>query len=62
MPGSSATAITIPAFTPVYEAVNSGSHATFRPTCFIAQKERAPAMAAPQATSIATFSFGAHSQ
>ena len=42
--------------------VNRGSAATFRPTCFMAQKDLAPAMEAPQAASVATFSLGAHSQ
>ena len=40
----------------------SGSIATFRPTCFMAVSDRAPAMDAPIAVSIATFSFTAHSQ
>ena len=42
--------------------VNSGSAATFRPTCFMQQAARTPPTAAPWATSRATFSFGAHSQ
>ena len=61
MAGSSATHTTSPPFTPVYAAVNSGSAATFRPTCFIAAKLRAPATDAPSAASSATFSLGAHS-
>lgn len=33
-----------------------------QPTCFIAQKLRAPPSEAPNATSKATFSLGAHSE
>ena len=62
MPGSSATQITNPAETPWYEMVKSGSAATFRPTCFMAQALRFPPRLAPWATSRATFSLGAHSQ
>ena len=36
--------------------------ATLTPTCFITQALRLPASAAPKATSMATFSLGAHSQ
>ena len=39
-----------------------GSAATLTPTCFIVTSERTPAMAAPRATSKATFSLGDHSQ
>ena len=39
-----------------------GSAATFTPTCFMQVMARAPAMAAPKATSVATFSLGAHWQ
>jgi hypothetical protein len=46
---------------PTYDAVKSGSAATFTPTCFMAASARPPAMAAPSATSRATFSLGAHS-
>ena len=35
--------------------------ATLRPTCFIAVSDRAPAIEAPIAVSMATFSFTAHS-
>ena len=52
----------MPALIPVYESVNKGSAATLKPTCFIPQKLRLPANEAPNAASIATFSFGAHSQ
>ena len=38
-----------------------GSAATLRPTCFMAAMERTPAMDAPMAASMATFSLGAHS-
>ena len=62
MKGSSAAAITRPAFTPVYAAVYSGSAATFTPTCFMQDRARAPVMAAPKETSTATFSLGAHWQ
>ena len=62
MAGSSATKITIPPPTPVYDRVKSGSAATFKPTCFIAQALLAPLSDAPKATSVATFSLGAHSQ
>ena len=61
MPGSSATTSTNPPLTPVYAAVYSGSAATFIPTCFMTHIERTPAMDAPMATSVATFSLGAHS-
>ena len=37
------------------------SAATLSPTCFIAASARAPPMAAPSATSSATFSFVDHS-
>ena len=60
IPGSSAETMTSPPVTPVYAAVNSTSAATLRPTCFIVTMARAPAKAAPRATSIATFSLGAH--
>ncbi len=60
-PGSSAVTMTNPPLMPEYESVKSGSAATLRPTCFIAASERAPATAAPMATSTATFSLGAHS-
>ncbi len=53
--------MTHPPFTPVYENVNRGSAATFRPTCFITAMDRLPAKDAPKATSRATFSFGHHS-
>ena len=59
--GSSATAMTRPPFTPVYEAVKRGSQATFSPTCFMETMARAPRMDAPMPTSRATFSFGDHS-
>jgi hypothetical protein len=45
----------------MYAALNSGSAATFTPTCFIVASDRAPPSDAPTATSSATFSFGAHS-
>jgi len=60
MPGSSAETTTSAPVTPVWAAVNSGSAATFSPTCFMVAIERAPANAAPSATSSATFSLGAH--
>ena len=41
--------------------MNNGSAATFKPTCFIAAKDLAPAIDAPMTASNATFSFGAHS-
>ena len=59
--GSSATAMTSPALTPVYTDVNSGSHATLSPTCFMETSVRAPRIAAPMPTSSATFSLGDHS-
>ena len=62
IPGSSAATSTIPPFTPVYAAVNSGSDATFTPTCFIDTMDLTPANDAPIATSVATFSFGDHSE
>ena len=34
IPASSATTMTSPALTPVYDMVNNGSAATFKPTCF----------------------------
>ena len=46
---------------PTKVKVISGSIATFSPTCFIAVSARAPAIEAPIAVSIATFSFTAHS-
>ncbi len=61
-PGSSATIITSPPFTPIYDAVNSGSAATFRPTCFMEANALTPTIDAPIATSNATFSFGDHSE
>ena len=60
-PTSSATAITSPPATPVSVRVISASEATLRPTCFIAQKEREPAIAAPKAISSEVFSLTAHS-
>jgi hypothetical protein len=62
MPGSSATTITKPPAVPTYDSVMSASAATFKPTCFIVTRQRAPARHAPAATSRATFSFGDHSQ
>ena len=38
----------------------NGSEATFRPTCFMHAMALAPAIAAPEATSTATFSLGDH--
>ena len=61
MPTSSATAITSPPSVPVTVIVISASAATLRPTCFIAQKARAPTIEAPSATSSETFSFTDHS-
>ena len=61
VPGSSALTSTRPARTPVYDALISESAATFTPTCFIAASARAPANAAPNALSSATFSLEAHS-
>ena len=52
----------MPPVAPTKVNVMSGSIATFSPTCFIAVSARAPAMDAPMAVSIATFSFTAHSQ
>ena len=37
------------------------SEATFRPTCFMAQRARLPAREAPMVTSRATFSLTDHS-
>jgi len=62
MAGSSAETITSPPLTPTDEAEKNGSAATLRPTCFMHTRARAPAMAAPVAASMATFSFGDHSQ
>ena len=45
----------------MYAIVNSGSAATFKPTCFMEATVLAPAIDAPAADSTATFSFGAHS-
>ena len=39
-----------------------GSAATLNPTCFIQDMARTPDTEAPIATSVATFSFGDHSQ
>ena len=61
IPGSSAETTTSPPVAPTYVNVIKGSIATFRPTCFIAVSARAPAMDAPMAVSMATFSFTAHS-
>ena len=61
IPGSSADTTTMPPVAPTYVNVMRGSMATFRPTCFIAVSERAPAIEAPIAVSMATFSFTAHS-
>ena len=61
MPGSSAETTTMPPVAPTYVNVISGSIATLSPTCFIAVSERAPAIEAPTAVSIATFSLTAHS-
>jgi hypothetical protein len=61
MPTSSATAITRPPYAPVMVMVIRQSLATLRPTCFMAQKARAPVIEAPRATSIETFSFTDHS-
>ena len=61
IPGSSATLITRPPFTPMYAHVYNGSEATLRPTCFMHAIALAPAIEAPIATSVATFSFGDHS-
>ncbi len=41
--------------------MNSGSAATFTPTCFMVESTRAPAAEAPTPTSTATFSFTHHS-
>jgi hypothetical protein len=54
-------AITRPPATPVRVMVIRASEATFMPTCFIAQKLRDPAIAAPKATSSETFSLTDHS-
>ena len=62
MEGSSATRSTRPALTPVLVTLMKGSAATLSPTCFMAEKARAPPMDAPIATSQATFSLGAHSE
>ena len=61
MPGSSAETTTRPPVAPTYVKVMSGSIATFSPTCFMAVSARAPAIEAPMAVSMATFSFTAHS-
>ena len=61
MPGSSAVTTTMPPVAPTYVNVMSGSIATFSPTCFMAVSARAPAIDAPIAVSMATFSFTAHS-
>jgi len=42
--------------------VAKGSIATFKPAFFIITRVRAPVRAAPEATSIATFSFSDHSK
>jgi len=53
--------MTRPPATPVSVSVISASEATFRPTCFMALKEREPIIEAPMATSSDTFSFTDHS-
>ena len=60
-PGSSATRTTSPPLTPMYSRLMSGSEATLSPTCFIVTIARAPAYAAPAATSMAAFSLTDHS-
>ena len=61
MPGSSAVTSTEPPFTLMVAKVIIGSAATFTPTCFMEAMLLAPAIDAPAADSMATFSFGAHS-
>ena len=47
---------------PCRRTEKKGSAATFRPTCFMHTRARAPAMEAPMPTSMATFSLGDHSE